>query len=293
MNMLFEKLFPIWQRMGFHLTINGFDSPIPDTRTLKDEMWLKQSELVGIDMNEQSQIQLLTMFSSRFKNEYDKFPKSRTRTPYKFYLKNDAFQFVDACILHCMIRYFKPNKIFEIGSGYSTFLSAEALLKNEEETGVLGKLIAFEPYPNDTLKTGFPGLQELVTSKIEDIDLNRFEELEENDILFIDSSHVLKIGGDVQFLYLEVLPRLKKGTIIHCHDIFIPYEYPQTWVLENHRFWTEQYLLQAFLAFNNAFEVLWAGNYMRLRHPDKLKQAFDSFDPNTVLIGSFWMRKKI
>jgi len=118
-----------------------------------------------------------------------------------------------------------------------------------------------------------------------------FAKLKENDILFIDSSHVLKIGSDVQYEYLDILPRLSKGVIVHVHNIFLPAEYPKEWVLKDYTFWTEQYLLQAFLAFNDSFEVLWAGNYMHLKYPNELEDAFSSYKRDERLIGSFWMRK--
>ena len=190
-----------------------------------------------------------------------------------------------------MIRHFKPKRIFEIGSGNSTYLSAQAVLKDKEDNGHKCELIAVEPYPNDVLKAGFPGLSELISTKIQDIPLSEFNKLKENDILFIDSSHVLKIGSDVQYEYLEILPRLNKGVIVHLHDIFLPAEYPREWVLKDYRFWTEQYLLQAFLAFNDNFEVLWAGSYIHLKHPDKLEAAFSSYKRDERLPGSFWIRK--
>jgi len=144
------------------------------------------------------------------------------------------------------------------------------------------ELIAIEPYPNEVLRRGFPGLSRLIPRKVEEVDLSQFDELKQNDILFIDSSHVLRIGNDVQYEYLEVLPRINKGIIIHIHDIFLPMEYPKNWVLKMHRFWSEQYLLQAFLAFNSAFEILWAGSYMHLRHPDQLEKAFSSYNRDAV-----------
>jgi hypothetical protein len=286
------KMFSLCQSLGFNIVSLHYYNPIPNLNALKNDPWLNPTKLVGIDIREEDQVKLLTQFASKFKSEYSAFPQKKQSIPYKYYLRNGAFQFVDACILYCMIRQFKPRKIFEIGSGWSTFLSAEALLRNKEETGSLGELVAFEPYPNDTLKAGFPGLSKLIISKVEDINLAKFEELGENDILFIDSSHVLKIGGDVKFLYLEVLPRIQRKVLVHCHDIFLPADYPQSWVVKDHKFWTEQYLLQAFLIFNTSFEVLWAGNYMRLKHPELLKKAFNSFDPTDVLVGSFWMRRK-
>lgn len=289
---IFVRLFSLWESLGFHITPNHFYQPIPDIRTLKDELWLRQSELVGVDMNEQKQIQLLNQFLG-FRVEYDAFSKNNASKSYQYYINNPYFGAVDAEILYCMIRHFKPKKIIEIGSGYSTYLSAQAILKNEEENGNKTELIAIEPYPNEVLKSGFSGLSKLIPTKIEEIDLSEFNELKENDILFIDSSHVLKIGNDVQYEYLEILPRLNNGVIIHIHDIFLPREYPKKWVLEMHRFWNEQYLLQAFLAFNSAFEVLWAGSYMHLRHPEKLEKAFSSYNRKVVGPGSFWIRKKV
>ena len=202
---VFVRLFSLWERMGFHITQNHFYQPIPDTRTLKNELWLRQSELVGINMNEQKQIQLLNQFL-RFKDEYDTFPRNKTSKPYQYYLNSHNFFAVDAEILYCMIRNFKPKKIIEIGSGYSTYLSGQAILKNEEESGNKAELIAIEPYPNEVLRSGFPGFSKLISKKVEEIDLSEFNKLKENDILFIDSSHVLKIGNDVQYEYLEILP---------------------------------------------------------------------------------------
>lgn len=216
---------------------------------LKEDLWQKQSELVGIDINEEVMINLLSQFSSKFRDEYESSPRTKTSIPFQYYVNNGAFESVDGEIYYCMIRYFKPKRIIEIGSGNSTYLAAQALLKNKEEYGRNAELIAIEPYPNDILRKGFPGLLKLIVARGQDIDLSEFKKLKENDILFIDSSHVLKIGGDVKYEYLEILPRLNKGVLVHIHDVFLPAEYPKTWVLNDYQFWTEQYLLQAFLAF--------------------------------------------
>ena len=111
-----------------------------------------------------------------------------------------------------------------------------------------------------------------------------------NCFLFIDSSHVCKIGSDVQFLFLEVLPRIRPGVVVHMHDIFMPLEYPKHWGLDSGRFWNEQYLLQTFLSFNEAFEVFWAGHWMHIKHPDLLMKAFPSYKAG-VSPGSFWFRR--
>ncbi len=286
------RIFSLCQRLGFNLVTLDYLSPVPKLSDLKENTWKNQTELFGINMRDDKQVNLLNQFILNYKEEYDAFPQEKQSVPHKFYNDNGTFRFVDACISYSMIRHFKPERIFEVGSGFSTLLSAQALLRNKEETGYLSELTAFEPYPKTILKTGFPGLSKLEVTKAEDIDLKLFQQLENKDILFIDSSHVLKIGGDVKYLYLEVLPRLKSGVIVHCHDIFLPADYPEDWVVKNHWFWTEQYLLQAFLAFNDSFEVLWAGNYMRLKHPELLKKAFTTFNPLEVMVGSFWMRRK-
>lgn len=254
-----KKSFPFFQRIGFHITMNHYYEPIPDTRTLVDELWSNNSDLVGIDMKEENQINLLCQFYSKFKEEYERFPRKETSIPYQYYVNNGGFESIDGEILYCMIRQFNPKKIIEIGSGNSTCLAAQAVLKNKEDNGSECELIAIEPYPNNVLNIGFPGLSELIPEKIQNIPLSKFKELKENDILFIDSSHVLKIGNDVQYEYLKILPNLNKGVIVHIHDIFLPSEYNKEWILKDHKFWTEQYLLQAFLTYNSAFEVLWGG----------------------------------
>ena len=189
-----------------------------------------------------------------------------------------------------MIRWYKPARIVEVGSGHSTRVSARACLLNEQEGSAPTELIAIEPYPEKLLQDGFPGLSELRKEFLQDVPLSLFEELKANDILFIDSSHVLKIGSDVHYLFHEVLPRLKAGVFVHFHDIFLPFEYPRDWVVEKHRFYTEQYILHAFLQYNSAFQVTWAGQYMFRTFPERVAQVF-RMDTKGWGPGSFWIRR--
>ncbi|MDQ1251991.1 MAG: hypothetical protein QG646_1106, partial [Euryarchaeota archaeon] len=286
------QYFRLWESKGVHIVPVNFYEPIPNTSTLKADLWKNQSELVGININEQAQIKLLTDFSTKFKHEYDNLPKERTKVPHQYYINNDFFFNVDAEILYSMIRQFKPKRLIEIGSGNSTLLSAQAIQKNKEENPNYScELTAIEPYPNPILTEGFPGLSKLINKNVQEIPLSEFKRLEENDILFIDSSHVLNIGSDVQYEYLEILPRLRKGVLVHIHDIFMPAEYPKEWILNEYRFWTEQYLLQAFLTYNEAYEVVWAASYMHLRNPDKQEASFSSYQQAEKWTGSFWIRK--
>lgn len=286
-----RRSFGVWERLGVHVTQNHFESPIPDTRTLNENLWERSSRLPGIELRETAQLGLLQMFVENYKVEYDRLPLHPTADPRQYHVFNPTFSSVDGEILYCMIRHFKPRRVFEVGSGNSTLLAAQALLKNQGETGMPAQLVAFEPFPNAVLRNGFPGLSRLVVSKVEDVPMSVFEELEANDILFLDSSHVLKIGGDVQYEFLEILPALRKGTVVHIHDIFLPREYPRRLIMKRRRFFSEQYLLQAFLAFNRSFEILWAGSWMHCAHPEILEMAFKSYDKNANWPGSFWIRR--
>ena len=283
--------FSFWQKVGVHVMPVHYMHPVPDLRELKPDIWSQHSELVGLNMNEEVQLELLATFTTEYKEEYAQFPRNKTSVPYQYYVDNGLFESVDGEILYCMVRHFKPARIVEIGSGFSTYVVAQALLKNEEENGKRGMLLAYEPYPNSTLQIGFPGLTALSRQRVEHVPISEFSSLTANDILFIDSSHMIKIGGDVQYEFLEILPRLQPRVVIHIHDIFLPAEYRREWVMHEHRFYTEQYLLQAFLAFNHSFHVLWASSYMHLRHPDKLEAAFGSYDRSRRWPGSFWMQR--
>jgi hypothetical protein len=291
----FQEIFPVWERQGFHVTPVHFYQPIPDTQSLSETLWDRPSKLVGIEMNSSVQLDLLRNYFPKFRNEYEQFPTTPTQKPGHFYLNNHLFDGTDALVAYCMVRHFQPQLIIEIGSGFSSLLLGQAAAKNDSST-----LICIEPFPQEFLKQGFPGLDRLIQKKVEDIDLEFFSELHCGDVLFIDSSHTVKIGGDVNYLFLEVLPRLEPGVIVHIHDIFLPFEYRRDWVLDEFRFWTEQYLLQAFLTFNSEFEVLMASSYMAHGYLDDLKAAFPSLEklkatvPNSVRFGggSFWMRRK-
>ncbi len=287
------RYFRMWQERGFHITPIHYYAPIPDTRTLSDDLWQKRSDLVGLAINENKQLELLSVFMSKYRNEYSSFPMNPTPIRHQYYLRNISFGSVDAEILYCMIRHFKPSRIVEIGSGHSTYLSAQAILENKkEDSNYESELIVVDPYPSELVKERFPGLSRVMIQRVEQVPLSEFTTLQKNDILFIDSSHVVKIGGDVQYEYLEILPRLTEGVVVHAHDIFLPAEYPKEWVLGQYRFWTEQYLLQAFLAFNASYEIIWAGSYMHLKYPDKLESAFSSYRQNQTWPGSFWIRRK-
>ena len=271
-------------------------SPVPDIKDLRARnVWSSKSELPGIDFRPEFQINLIKELGEEFGDECG-WPENLTTNARGFYTDNKNFSFGCAAALYTMIRKYKPRNIMEIGSGNSSKVIGDAIAQNKKETGEQCNYTVVDPYPNDTTRKIIKEITQLIDERVELVDLKEFEKLKNNDILFIDSSHTVKIGGDVNFLYLEVLPRLNPGVIVHVHDINMPYEYPETYATNTsfRMFWTESYLLQAFLAFNSSFEVLLAMNFIQTDHTDIFCRAFPHFDleKNWANSGSFWMRRK-
>jgi hypothetical protein len=246
-------------------------------------------------MNEEVALELLENLFPRYMDEFrSRFSIYQTIDPKQFWLLNGSYMAIDAHVYYAFIRHYKPKQIIEIGAGNSTLLAAAAGMQNLRETGRAPRLVAIEPFPGPLLKEGFAGLSQLIESRVQDVAMNLFTSLERGDILFIDSSHVLRAGGDVQMEYLEILPRLVPGVLVHVHDISLPRPYPRVY-FEKQLYWNEQYLLQAFLAFNSRFEVIWPGNYMMIKYPERLGKAFPEFQTMRQFFpvsepSAFWMR---
>jgi predicted O-methyltransferase YrrM len=202
--------------------------------------------------------------------------------------ENSGLSAVDAAILHAMIRHRRPRRLVEIGGGESTRFSAHAALMNRKD-GAPVEMITIEPYPKPELRAGFDGLDRLIERPVQDVDLTLFETA---DLVFIDSSHTVRIGGDVVHEILEIVPRLPSGALVHFHDILLPGEYWPDWVRGKRYFWAEQYLLQAFLAFNRDFEVVWGSRYMHLHRPEAIRAVFPYFDAGNDRITSLWIRRR-
>jgi hypothetical protein len=275
----YRQLFQDWERQGFHVTPVHFYQPIPDTTSLPETLWSRLSKLPAIDMNDAVQLDLLRNVFPKFREEYADFPAEPPAG------QKRPFRGVDALVAYCMVRHFQPQVIIEIGSGFSSLVLGQAAAKNKNSA-----LLCVDPFPPKLVRKGIPALRSFVEAKVQDLDLEFFAQLGPGDILFIDSSHTVKIGGDVNYLFLEVLPRIKPGVIVHVHDIFLPFEYRRDWVMDEFRFWTEQYLLQAFLSFNREFEVLMANYYLGHYFEEDLKRIFPPLP--SVKGGSFWMRRK-
>lgn len=267
-----------------------FYSPIVDPTDIQcreQRLWpATPPHWPGLDLNPAAQRDFLESTLPRFLPDFDYVRTAEeTVASHQFYLANSQFSGLDALTLFAMLRKYGPRRMIEVGSGFSTLLTADV---NNRFLQSSLDLVCIEPYPRDFLKQDVPGLNTMVEQKVENADTAIFDRLGPGDFLFIDSSHVAKTGSDVHHLYLSIIPRLKAGVIIHIHDIFLPYDYPRAWVIDENRSWNEQYLLHALLLFTDAFRVLFGCAYAYYCHPELVKPLFAGA---LVGGGSFWMVK--
>ena len=222
------------------------------------EVLSTQRDLPGIDLNVEAQLQLLKSF--QYNDELASLPR-KDPGGYEFYVDNRAFESGDAEYWYNLIRFKKPKRIIEIGSGFSTRMARRALKMNErDDPQYRCEHILIEPYEHEWLdELGCTVIRE----KVERCDKQMFTRLQANDILFIDSSHIIRPRGDVLCEYLDILPVLEVGVIVHVHDIFSPRDYPAEWIVDDVRFWNEQYLLEAFLTSNADWKIIGALNFLR------------------------------
>ena len=258
-------------RWGYHIRPIHFYEPLPDFRAITAEQINRRRTYSGIDFNWEEQLALL--------NELARYREELATIDFDF--ENDFFNGFDAAIYYSLIRHLQPARIIEIGGGYSTQIAAIALARNGK-----GRLSCVEPYPEARLLNANLNV-EVMQKRVEEIDVDFFACLEANDILFIDSSHAVRFGSDVCYEFLEVLPRLKPGVWIHVHDIFFPHDYPAEWLLDRRLALNEQYLLEAFLAFNKNFVTQLTNHWICLDHADAASPLWS----NDTRASSFWMKR--
>ena len=273
-------------RLGLQVVVRSFYSPIPDLRKIPESVWERESELAGIRFDLEQQLGYLAELHG-YLAEF-RPAELATGDPDQYFLANGSYGPVDADVLYAIVRAAKPKRIIELGSGYTTLVAAQACLENERE-GAAAEYVAFDPYPG-VVRPDLPGLTELARTPAEELPPARFGELGPSDLLIVDTTHTVKMGGDVNHVVLDVLPRLAGGVLVHFHDIFLPWEYPRKWAEDYGLYWSEQYLLQAFLSLNKEFEILCALYALARRRPDSLRELVPSWRDGAVP-GAFWIRR--
>jgi len=262
----------ISDRWGYHIRPIHYYEPLPDFRSITPEQINRCRAYPAIEFNWDEQLALLKELS-HYRDELQEID---------FDFDNGYFSGFDAAVYYALIRQLKPRRIVEIGGGYSTQIAHKALAVNGE-----GELTCIEPFPEQRLN-GAKLKIELITKRVEEIDLDFFSSLTANDILFIDSSHTVKFGSDVCYEFLEVMPRIARGVWVHVHDIFFPHDYPAEWLINRRLALNEQYLLEAFLAFNTTFATQLANYWLCLEHLDATARLWTNANHPA---SSFWMKR--
>jgi hypothetical protein len=244
-----------------------------------------ERELPGVAWNETGQLHLLAQLD--YADEIRGIWGAPCPPP-GFHIQNGGFESGDAEYWYSIVRHFKPARIIEIGSGNSTLVARQAIALNQtQESAYRCHHVCIEPYEMSWLEaTGV----EVLRKRVEEVDPSLFGTLESNDILFIDSSHVIRPQGDVLTEFLQILPRLASGVVVHVHDIYSPRDYSNAAVVGDVSFWNEQYLLEAFLTHNQDWEIIGALNYLQHQHHAKLKKVC----PYLTQLrepGSFYLRR--
>jgi len=268
-----RELYTTMRERGVFVLPDHYYRPFVDPQNLPAGFHSSRSSLAGWTVDAGEALD----WAERELNEY--FQDLRSFLPInkddkpgsRLYLINGTYMAVDAHMYYALIRHLKPKRIIEVGAGFSTLFAYEALKRgNLFETT---QLHVVEPYPEAIIKEGLESVAKVRREFVQNVEPAYFDQLEAGDILFIDSTHVVKEGNDVLYLYLEILPRLKPGVFVHVHDISLPEPYPSCY-LDYGWFWNEQYLLQAYLINNSKVKILWPGNYLMCQDPERTLKLF-------------------
>lgn len=286
-------------RLGLNVARTAdYYSPLPVWRELRRtrDRWDRPSAMAGVSWDLESMRGRLARLVEAHGAELDELPPygEAKRLGY-----GPGFTIVDARLLYLMLRDLKPSRMIEVGSGLSTYYAARALERNREE-GAPGRIRCIDPFSGHRVE-GLPGV-EVIRREVQDVAPEELRELEDGDVLFIDSTHVVKVGGDVPHLYLEVLPALRPGVVVHSHDVHFPYNTPypaEEYVFRAKwpRYWTEAMLLQAFLAFNREFEIVLSAGILRHEDEEFFERTLPGYrrvEPKDydTHAGSIWYRRR-
>ena len=276
-----------FRRAGYDLLRRHYYSPIPDLESLPREVWEQESEMPGVRFDPADGLKFVEAELRQYAGEYSP-PMHATGDPRDFYLDNGLYESGDAELLYAMIRRYSPGRVLELGSGMSTLVIADARADNGRADP--RDHVICDPFPQERLRAVLGRIGDLRALPATEVPLSEFQRLEAGDLLFVDTTHTVKIGGEVNRIILELLPLLAPGVIIHVHDIYLPFEYPREYLEERNFFWAEQYLLQAFLEFNERFEILFGVHALARKFPQQLDAMLPSgaAGPHP---SAFWLRR--
>jgi hypothetical protein len=272
-------------RVGIYPLIDHYYDPMINPRHLHRPLDAPRP-IAGLDLDADAALHLLETLTTL--PELMDAP-ALTSESAEFHLDNPMFGPLDAGIYYAIIRRFRPRRIVEVGAGMSTLAALRATARNrDDDPSYTCDHLCIEPFEQPWLDR-LP--IRLLRTPMERCDPAVVDALGENDILFIDSSHIIRPQGDVLTEVLEWLGRLRPGVLIHFHDIFTPNDYPQELLTAHRFFWNEQYLVEAFLAFNERFRILLPVNHLWTRFPDRLRTLCPQQTEERIIPASLWLRR--
>jgi hypothetical protein len=284
------------RRLGLDVVRADFYSPIVDLEALPAGHWDRADPMPGLELDLERQLRLIDERLRPFLDEFRPpvhppapLPGSNGAAPGVLHLDNPWYGPLDAQLLYAMIRAHAPSRVLELGSGFSTLFIEQALARNAQ-AGTRAAHQVVDPHPSPLLGVLGDAI-ELRVQSAADTPRECFDALGPGDVLFVDTSHAVRPGGEVIRLVLEVLPALAPGVVVHFHDIFRPFAYPRIFYERYNVHWQEQYLLQAFLAYNPTYEVLLANHALWRIHPERMTREFAGLREG-MQPGGFWLLRR-
>lgn len=276
------------QAGGVNLTPANFYSTVPLVEDVEQSFEYAEAEsgqapYAAGGLFDQAAVVDFTRLIGKYAHELDVPIEGDRDNPEGFFWRNPAFSGADAMAYYCVLRELRPKRVLEIGSGFSTLVADRAIRANGE-----GEIISIEPYPKAFLH-GIESVSRIIEKPVQSIPERELIDLvDSSQVWFIDSTHTVKTGSDCLYIYLKIMPQVTSSVTCHSHDIYLPYAMPMQMALEKNVFWTEQYLLQAYLLDNPKVKVLFGSNYLKQQAPDVI-EAF-MLGKYTAHGGSLWYR---
>lgn len=269
------------QDHGINITPANFYSEVPLVTDIEGSFEYDMDPPPYVDLFDHDRVARTMEHLAPHAEEFAPPRRADPDDPTQFHWDNPAFSRLDAMAYYCMLRHLQPNRVVEIGAGWSTLVADMALRANGT-----GTITVIEPYPKDFLE-GLPSVERLVRRPVQDFPVQELVDLVDgSDVLFIDSTHTVKIGSDCLYIYLQLLPRLQEPVVAHSHDVFLPFGMPRRHALDRHVYWTEQYLLAALLHGDPGASVLFGSMYAREYLQDEARAMMHGRE--TAGGGSLW-----
>jgi hypothetical protein len=282
---LYFAIYKLGLRLGFHIHPAHYYAPVPNIIELErtTDLWAKPSAMSGIHIDLDEQIDNLRRVCTPFQEEFRGNPYywHATKQPFRSG-RSRFFGYLEAQVLHAVVRHYKPARLIEIGGGVPTYCTFQAMSMNARDTGVNGHITCIEPDPTDMVRNINENAEnfELIARPIQDVPLEYFKQLNVNDIVFIDSNHAVRSGSELNYTVLEILPIIPKGVLVHFHDIYLPYDYDRD-VLRTFMHPNETALVAAFLSCNTRYKILFAMSMLHYQHQQEMQGVLPEYQPES------------